>query len=93
MTQGFQAYDGNGNLLIDVTTRLCRITGSASIPAGDANQLTVPNASQGTIWWMIVPNVASNYRPLITVSGNVIRWSPRPYVTDLVASTLLYGVY
>lgn len=63
------------------------------IPAGDSNHLIVPNAAQGTIWWMLAPTVASNYRPLVNVDGNVISWSPRPYVTDPVAATLFYGVF
>lgn len=93
MSQGFQAYDEKGNLLIDVTTRLCRITGSVQIPAGDSGQLTVQNASQGQVWWMILPNVASSYRPTVAVNGNVISWTPRAFVTDPVAVTLFYGVY
>jgi len=93
MAQGFQAFDGSGNLLIDVTTRLCRMTGSAQIPAGDRNQLTVANATQGSVWWMIVPNVTSNYRPTVSVNGNVISWVPRPFVTNPVAVTLFYGVF
>ena len=93
MSQGFQAYDENGNLLIDITTHLCRITGSVQIPADDRNQLTVPNASQGKIWWLIAPNVASSYRPTVTVNGNIISWTPRPFVTNPVAVTLFYGVY
>ena len=94
MGLGMQVFDAAGNIMIDVTTRLSRVIGTAGIPAGSTSSLTVPNAQQGTIWYAIYGNGGNRYSPIITVSGNVISWSPRGgFPGGAVDVTMLYGLY
>jgi len=94
MGLGMQAFDGAGNLLIDVTTRLSRVIGTQTIAAGSSGSLVVPNSTQGSIWWAICPSGASRYVPLISLSGSTISWSPNgSYPGGPVDALLIYGLY
>lgn len=94
MGLGVQVFDAAGNLLIDVTTRLSRVVGSQTITAGSTGSLSVPNSTQGKIWWAIAPSGGSRYVPLISISGNTISWSPNgSYPNGSVDALLIYGLY
>jgi len=94
MGLGIQVFDASGNLLIDVTTRMSRVINTQAIAAGSTGSLAVPNSTQGSIWWAILPNGGSRYVPLISLSGNTLSWSPNgSYPGGPADALLIYGLY
>ena len=94
MPVGFQTFDAAGNLLIDITTRLTRLIGSTTITAGSTGSVTVPDATQGTIWYAFQTANGNRYTPLISLSSATISWSPRTgFPGGPVDVIMLYGVY
>jgi hypothetical protein len=99
MAVGVQCFDTSGNLLVDITSRLGRFSGSASISgAAGSVAVTVP----GTLWYAFQPTLIWGFanmntlRPNFSVSGSTISWTypasagSTPYT---VIGTLFYGVY
>ena len=93
MAAGLQVWDASGHLVLDVTDPISRLSGTASIPAGSTGSVTVPNASQGSIWYAVLVNGGSTYCPVVSVSGSTISWSPATIFTPAVDAILLYGTY
>jgi len=95
MTAGIQAFDPSGNLIVDVSTRITRVSGFLSIPAGSIGSVTVPNADQGNVWYALyIPlNSGKYYRPVMSVNGGVISWAPSTLGLPAVDLSILYGVY
>lgn len=97
MPIGMQVWDENGNLLIDVTTRLSRLIGSVVIPAGSTSSIAVPNSTEGLVWYAIYTTNGNRYSPVITVTNGAnasIAWAPRTaFPGGPVDATMLYGLY
>lgn len=92
MPAGVQTFDAAGNIIVDITTRITRVSGIVSIPAGSTGSVAVPNASQGTIWYAFLHTSGDRYYPVVTVSGGTISWTPSTQGTPANKS-LIYGVY
>lgn len=93
MPAGMQVWDESGRLLVDITTRITRVSGMTVIPAGSTGSLVVPNADQGTVWYALYLNYNGRYRPVISISGGTISWSPSSIGGTPVDVPILYGVY
>lgn len=94
MPVGMQVFDGSGNLIIDVTTRLSRIIDSVVIAAGSTGSINVPNSGEGTVWYALYTTNGNRYAPVITISGSTISWSPRSgFPGGAIDVTMLYGLY
>jgi len=92
MPAGVQTFDAAGNIIVDITTRITRVGGVASIPAGSTGSVAVPNASQGAIWYAFLHTSGERYYPNITVSGGTISWTPSTQGTPSDKS-IIFGVY
>lgn len=103
MAQGLQVYDASGNLDVDITNRLPRLLGVASIPASQRTGRIVNEGitPETDIWWFLL-NATTNFSasygdsvtyeyPTITKGNGYLYWS-FPSGRN-VACTLLYGVY
>jgi hypothetical protein len=103
MAAGLQIWDASGRLVVDFTTRLARIVGSAVID-GTAGQRTDPALAQGDIfiafqqqslWGFIDMDVS---RPIFTVpgrGGTTISWtySPANGVHNMkIQGVVFYGI-
>lgn len=92
MPAGIQTFDAQGNIIVDLTTRICRVGGVVDIPAGSTGSVQVPNASQGTIWYAFCHVSGDRYYPGISVSGGTISWAPASVGTP-TNKRLIFGVY
>ena len=74
MAAGFQAWDADGNLIIDTGVRTVRIHGSRSTGTS-AGSITI-DTSQGTPFYQVFSLTQDNYaRPVFTLSGNTLSWT------------------
>lgn len=102
MPQGLQTFDINGNIIIDVTTRLQKYLGIINCPANQ-NEGSVwhEDLSSGAIWYLIIPNSypeihlsmgshASFSVPTVWKDGNYVRWK---FSSGHVGAKIIYGVY
>lgn len=102
--QGLRIYDANGNIMLDVTTRLTKYIGTLSIGTTDGSY-TDERLQDGEFWYMTLKlndykkcygmtNKFTEFLPEITREGNTIKWtykeSDTTYRTGL---TIMYGVY
>lgn len=99
MPAGIQCFDSSGNLVVDITARLSRYSGSSSV-SGSAGAVSV--AGTGTIWFAFQPTLIWGFinmdvtRPIFTVSGTTLSWSysaPATGNNTKVTGTVFYGVY
>lgn len=103
MAQGFQTFNEDGSVDVDVTSRLPRLLGMVSIGANQrtgriSNSGITPNTA---IWWFLLSattnfsaedrSVPTYEYPTITQGDGFLDWS-FPSGRNL-ACTLLYGVY
>ena len=103
MAQGFQTFNEDGSVDVDVTSRLPRLLGTVSIGASQrtgriSNSGITPNTN---IWWFLLSattnfsagdrSVPTYEYPTITQGDGFLDWS-FPSGRNL-ACTLLYGVY
>lgn len=103
MAQGFQTFNEDGSVDVDVTSRLPRLLGMVSISANQrtgriSNSGITPNTN---IWWFLLSattnfsagdrSVPTYEYPTITQGDGFLDWS-FPSGRNL-ACTLLYGVY
>lgn len=100
MPVGLQCFDPAGNLLVDITSRLARTSGSTKLIDSSAGSVTV--SVPGTVWYAFQPTGIWGFtnmnvlRPNFSVSGSTLSWTypasagANPYV---VTGTLFYGVY
>lgn len=103
MAQGFQTFNDDGSVDVDVSNRLPRLLGSVSIGANQATgRVTNAGITKNTnIWWFLLSastnfsaadrNVPTYEYPTITQGDGFLDWS-FPSGRRL-ACTLLYGVY
>lgn len=77
MPVGLQVFDANGNLEVDLTTRLTRIVGYISTTTTDG-YLTVSIPSNTTLFVCVIPHqLGSGYRPpdVKLENNSTIRWA------------------
>lgn len=104
MPVGLQTFDRNGNLIIDLTTRMARFLGRVSGVQSNGSQLD-DQLTTGTPFAMVLPMSLepSEKRtftvPAVTFSGNTMTWSydTQPWAgtsqpQDRVPSDIIYGV-
>jgi hypothetical protein len=103
MPSGMQAWDANGNLIVDFTTRLSRVLGTIYIN-GQSGYTTDPNigSSGGQPFTLFQPTTLFQHisgdapRPVIVVSGNTISWTYSGAVNNYhapIPGWLFWGVY
>jgi hypothetical protein len=100
MAAGLQCFDASGNLIIDITSRLSRIAGSASVTANGSVALPAGGspwyAFQNTVtpWGYISMNCQ---RPVFTISGTTLSWTYSAPASGTPAHTItglvFYGTY
>ena len=103
MAQGFQTFNDDGSVDVDVTVRLPRLLGSVSISASQrTGRIVNAGITKDTnIWWFLL-SASTNFSaadksvpvyeyPTITQGEGFLDWS-FPSGRNL-ACTLLYGVY
>jgi len=87
MPAGLQCLDANGNLVVDLTTRMTRLIGQVN--QATAGSMSVPAFSQGTPF--VMPVIDQNgvmypqQIPIPTVSGTTLSWPAN--------SNFFYGTY
>ncbi|WP_448652703.1 hypothetical protein ACSHWC_04550 [Pseudomonas fluorescens] len=76
MTAGFQAFNAQGEVLVDVNTRLARVIGRISSGA-QAGSLVVDAFAQGRPWYMVTLEAGINVTdgPQCSITGNTLAWS------------------
>ena len=101
MTQGFQTFNSDGSVDVDVTSSLPKYLGSFTID-GSAQSGSVYNADlqEGRLWYLFVAanitdtsyaSVTSWVKPTVWKDGNYVKWS---FDTNKkVTGTVQYGVY
>ncbi|WP_115720204.1 hypothetical protein [Gallaecimonas mangrovi] len=106
MAIGMQAWDANGNLIFDLTSRVGRILGTVS-NAASSGTITNAQFSTGTPFCIPICNYSSGWSannlgsttamPLVSFSNNTMSWQQsEAYTSDPesgISVTLLYGVY
>lgn len=87
MPQGLQVFDENENIVVDVTTSLCRVIGIETLTA-DHGSITV--SAPGTVWAAVFSKdeMLNTYPVSVTIAGNVIHWQ---YKDTLIVNGI-YGV-
>lgn len=93
MADGLRAWNEAGQLVLDVTDRLTVIEGQLTIQPGTSGTITV--RGPGAFWYSPMADVFANYKPTISVNGNVISYSPGAIAPGVVAVaiTITYGSY
>jgi hypothetical protein len=103
MSQGLQVFRSDGTVSVDVTNRIPKFVGSATID-GNAQSGTISdnNLRDGDIWFMLLavnypdPNLIENSgktweTPTITKGDRCLNWSfPN---NRKVSCVILYGVF
>ncbi|WP_295573793.1 hypothetical protein [uncultured Stenotrophomonas sp.] len=94
MTYGLRQRDPQGNLLIDITTRLPRIMGRVEISAGVNGSVVVPASGTNPIFYYFCATSSSDTgsaTPNFSDDGSVLTWTYGNYMR--VGGTLVYGRY
>lgn len=95
MPAGFQVFGTRGQLLVDVTNRLTRVTGEGTTTANVAGAVAIPGTGSSTPFFVVTTtphypfnSVYTTNIPTFTLSGNVLSWTAAPGT-----ATFLYGAY
>lgn len=99
MPVGILVYDADGNLQVDLTTKIARTLGEYTLTTSSANTGYIAQnddrLAQGTPWYFaipITPSLWNGYEPVLTFVGNNLTWSwPDPAYKNTVY--ILWGVY
>ena len=88
MTAGFQAFNAQGEVLVDVNTRIARVIDRVSSGAV-AGSRVVDAFSQGRPWYMVTLEAGINVTdgPQCRISGNTLSWS-----ASINPGLITYGV-
>lgn len=96
MGQGLRTWDAAGNLILDTTDFLGRITNVVDIPASNTGSTTVSVPAEGTQFSVVLATSgttsagASNPRlPTVSLVGTTLSWS-NPHA---IAFKYIMGVY
>lgn len=90
MPAGLQVWDAAGNLMVDASTRLTKIIGSAQMSGSGSVGVTAPEGNE--LWAFFIPSGDGYVFPSIGISGSTISWS-YPGSDSRVPGLLLYGSY
>ena len=91
MPQGLQVFDAAGNVIVDTSTRLGRVLGSATIGPSGSGSITNASFALGTPWCMIYNSSSfPTYEPVISFSGTSLLWS---FAYTSSSYTIVYGIY
>lgn len=97
MAAGFKAWDEQGRLIVDLTTRLGRVIGIAQIAASASGTISVP-AGYGDLvvftYGSGISDQSAGYTPFITVASNGLSFTYAPnnsYPGGARPYTLLWG--
>lgn len=96
MATGFRQRDPSGNILIEITTRLPRIMGRATLTAGVDGSVNVPASGTNPIFFWFSPDGAAsdfNTSPIITENGTTISWDYIGVASFQRGGTITYGRY
>jgi hypothetical protein len=95
---GLQCFDASGNLIVDITSRLTRIAGSAQVNA--SGSVTVP---VGAVWYAFQALTIWGYvsmnclRPNFSISGTTLSWTYSAPASGTPAHTIqgtvFFGIY
>lgn len=103
MAAGLQIWDAQGRLVVDLTTRLARIVGVATID-GSSNQVSHPLLAQGDVFVAFQPTNLWNFvdmdvsRPIFSIpgrGGTTISWTYSPGFgihNYRIVGSMFYGV-
>lgn len=91
VTVGVRIRDRNGNVMVDITSKLPRIIGFVDTN-GVAGSITVPELVLGTGYAVVSPISGTTGRgaPNLQVSGTTISWS---YPNAAVNDRIYYGYF
>lgn len=104
MPAGFQTFDANGNLIIDLTTRSVKFIGELRGVNG-AGSIIVPAFAEGTPFYFILPQGTTapyvNGAYCWVTNGTTLNWSfPKIEVPPnwqsrytIVPSDIFYGIF
>lgn len=84
MSTGLRCWDEQGNLTVDLTSRLSRVVGQTVITAGQSGSVQV-DASLGRPWYFFT----WGRFPAVTINGGTISWDASARDSVL----MIYGVY
>lgn len=95
MPAGFQAWDEQGRLIVDLTTRLGRIVGIINIGPADSGTINAP-AGFGDFFVIAtgagVTGTGAGYTPVINVSGTSFTYGPNSnFPGGSRSATIIYG--
>lgn len=102
MPQGLQTFDSNGNVIIDITTRIQKYLGTIHCPENvNSGSVYHEELDDGDLWYLVIPlsnpplNLSGNLQvtysiPSVWKDGKNIKWS---WSANHVASQIIYGVY
>lgn len=93
MPVGLQVWDPLGNLIVDITTRLTKLSGTAWVSGPGNVSISVPAGN--LVFATFIRGGGDGFQlnpPFITISANSISWG---YAAnrDRIFGTILYGTY
>lgn len=84
-TAGLQVYDENGNITLEITDRITRITGTGRTTSNVAGSMIIPGTSlqtKGTPFFQVLTSPQFPYgspdtarMPRFEIVGNTLTWS------------------
>ena len=98
MPAGIQVHDGNGNVVLDMTSRVSKILGTVTTNGANGS-LTDARLLDGTMWAAIerIQMAGTIYSIVgleITASGSRLSWSHKnTWGADSYNITFVYGIY
>lgn len=94
MPQGVQVWDASGNLIIDITQRLGRVLGVATLTSPTDGSVTDAGFGTGTPFWACIPVATGRALvPDLSISGNTLSWDFLTGYSYAPTYRLIYGVY
>lgn len=102
--QGLQVFDENGNVVVDITDRLTKVLGTASIrPTTTAGTITNALINSNTTLWYVIANVeysasttsinADLELPVLTQTNGGVHWEYVNNSNYKAGIDIIYGVY
>lgn len=95
MPAGFQTFDEAGNVLVDLSTRLTRITGEGTTTPNVAGAVMIPGVISSTPFFIVLTtphypfnSVNTVQLPTFTLNDNILSWTAEPG-----SASFMYGAY
>lgn len=97
-TAGLQVYNANGQLTLEVTDRITRVTGTGQTVSNVAGSMVVPGVStqtKGTPFYQVLTSPqfpfgspGTSHMPQFNISGNTVTWT-----AATIPCQFIVGVY